>query len=234
MGWIKERIYVVGTEKGSKLDPRARELLESSRRAEGGGMEASIRGHGARHRTGSLSLSLAPLPLPTRLSGVFPPFCSSCTALLSLGGLLIGIETPPKPPRLLLARLAHPLSASLRSSALRFFLSSSHSLFSTILRALSLSSSSSSSSYVYYRWKLSEKGCNFSEDRDGKGLSRIFVEIFERFFPSIEFHETRTITFVTKFLKLESNHRELERKLQRIAKKFLFFSTTIITNYYNK
>lgn len=77
------------------------------KRGGGGGMEASIRGHGARHRTGSLSLSLAPLPLPTRLSGVFPPFCSSCTALLSLGGLLIGIETPPKPPRLLLARLIH-------------------------------------------------------------------------------------------------------------------------------
>lgn len=197
-------------------------------------MEASIRGHGARHRTGSLSLSLAPLPLPTRLSGVFPPFCSSCTALLSLGGLLIGIETPPKPPRLLLARLihflppcAHPLFAfshphptvySQRSCALFRFLPP------RLLRVM----------YII------DENCprkdaishRIETERDCHGLSRI--EIFERFFPSIEFHETRTITFVTKFLKLESNHRELERKLQRIAKKFLFFSTTIITNYYNK
>lgn len=89
-------------------------------------MEASIRGHGARHRTGSLSL--APSPPPLGFRAFFPPFCSSCTALLSLGGLLIGIETRQS---LLGCSLHVSLLLHLRSSALRFFSSSPHTLFST-------------------------------------------------------------------------------------------------------
>lgn len=233
MGWIKERIYVVGTEKGSKLDPRARELLESSRRAEGGGMEASIRGHGARHRTGSLSLSRPPPP-PHSAFGRFSPFLFLVHGVAFSRWASNRNRDPSK------ASSVAPCTS--RSSTFCLLALIRSSLFLILIPQFILNDLARSFAFfllVFFElcilsMKMSEKGCNFSEDRDGKGLSRIFVEIFERFFPSIEFHETRTITFVTKFLKLESNHRELERKLQRIAKKFLFFSTTIITNYYNK
>lgn len=77
-------------------------------------MEASIRGHGARHRTGSLSL--APFPPPTRLSGVFPPFCSSLHGVAFSRWASNRNRDPPKPPRLLLARLLAPPLALIRSS----------------------------------------------------------------------------------------------------------------------
>lgn len=138
-------------EKGSKLD-RTRELLESSQESRRESRRG-IRGHGARHRTGSLS---PPLPPHSAFGRFSPLFVPRAWLLLSLGGLLIGIETrqslaapctstPPLSASFVISRasLAHPGSS--------FFSSWLH-LFST--RSLALSScffASSPSSCTYYR-----------------------------------------------------------------------------------
>lgn len=62
-----------------------------------------------------LSLS-PPSPPPTRLSGVFPPFCSSLHGVAFSRWASNRNRDPPKPPRLLLARLLAPPLALIRSS----------------------------------------------------------------------------------------------------------------------
>lgn len=121
MGWIKGRI--VGS--GSKLD-RTRELLESSRWAEGRGGGGWRRASEATGPDIGPVLSLSPPPPPTRLSGVFPPFCSSLHGVAFSRWASNRNRDPPKPPRLLLARLLAPPLALIRS-----FSSSPHTLFST-------------------------------------------------------------------------------------------------------
>lgn len=124
-------------EKGSKLD-RTRELLESSQESRRESRRG-IRGHGARHRTGSLSPPLSPLGF----RAFFPPFCSSCMAVAFSRWASNRNRDPPKPRRSLHVDssalcLLRNLSCLSRSSRLLVFLILATLIFNSLSRSFFL------------------------------------------------------------------------------------------------